>query len=162
MPDIEGGGLEDDDEDWDDFDSHADAHRSTNVGLSAGGGGAGACAQPEEPEPEPEPDPFAELGMAPTIGKTKRYNARDANVFGKPSQPSSSMFAMSAMDAGADNAESGWGDSDLGDDLGVTERRRLAEERREARRREREGTASPGKREQKRSALRVAATKVSE
>ena len=55
--------------------------------LVLGGGGAGACAQPEEPEPEPEPDPFAELGMAPTIGKTKRYNARDANVFGKPSQP---------------------------------------------------------------------------
>ena len=146
-PDIEGGGFGvDDDEEWDDFDA---PNNSAAIAV-------------EEPQPEPEPDPFAGFDMAPTINKTKRHNVREVNVFAKPAVPSSSMFAMGA-EAPDEGAGGGWGDADLGDDLGVNERRRMAEERREARRKEREAAqgSSPGSRE-KRSGLKGMALKVNE
>ena len=148
MPDIEGGGFgADDDEEWDDFDAPTNS----------------AVAVEEEPQPEPEPDPFAGFDMAPTINKTKRHNVREVNVFAKPAVPSSSMFAMSA-EAPDEGAGGGWGDADLGDDLGVNDRRRAAEERREARRKEREAaqSSSPDSHKQKRSGLKAAALKVNE
>ena len=161
VPDLEGGVVDEDGEEWDDFNarpSHPSSHSR----------GRPPPPQPSahpiytaaEPEPEPEPDPFAGFDMAPKIGKTKRHNAREANVFAKPAVPSSSMFSMD-NDAQLDGAGEGggWGDADLGDDLGVNERRRVAEERREARKKEREAAGSSG-RETKRP-LKVAATKVS-
>ena len=112
-----------------------------------------------EPEPEPEPDPFADMGMAPVINKTKRHQAQ--SVFAKPAAPSSSKFAMGANDIeledGGGSPGGGWGDDDLGDELGINARRQAVEERRQARRKQREVEATPKERRHG-----LAATKVTE
>jgi hypothetical protein len=154
--DLEAGG--DDGEEWDDF-------PEDNIGGSGGGSG-GTCGgaashavhvvEEPEPEPEPEPDYFAEIGgMAPKISPTKRHAAQ--SVFAKPAQPSSSRFAMNPDEEIA--AGDGWGDGDDLGDFGVSEKRRAAKERSEARRKQREDTACRGS--EKRS-LKVAATRVQE
>lgn len=116
-----GGGIGDDDEEWDEF--------PEVVNSSA------APAVPEEPEPEPEPDPFAEMGMGLTLSAikpTKRHVAQ--SVWAQPAAPTSNRFAMTPD---TDAATDAWGDDDLAD-LGVNEKRRAAEQRREQRRRQRE------------------------
>ena len=116
-----GGGIGDDDEEWDEF--------PEVVSSSA------APAVPEEPEPEPEPDPFAEMGMGLTLSAikpTKRHVAQ--SVWAQPAAPTSNRFAMTPD---TDAATDAWGDDDLAD-LGVNEKRRAAEQRREQRRRQRE------------------------
>ena len=170
-PDLEGGGGGefDDDEEWDDFDQPSGAASSPHRRGSAGSphsrsGAAGSpnssAAAAEEEEPEPEPDPFAGFDMAPKIAKTKRHNVQ--SVFAKPAVPASSVFAMSPMDAPDDGSGDGWGDADLGDDLGLNERRRAAEERREARRKQREAQGEGGARGPKPPSLKGMAVKVAE
>ena len=142
--DLEAGGANaDDDEEWDDF---GDAPPRPGAGVSVG--------VPEEPEPEPEPDPFADFGMAPKIEKTKKHVAQ--SMWAQPSAPTCSRFAMDASDSSVGGA---WGDGDdLGDTLGVNERRRVAEQRREERRGRRQQQNEAGAREKP----RLAATKVAE
>ena len=145
--DIEAGGMEDDDdEEWDQFPPAA--------GSGGACGGVEAEAM-EEPEPD-EPDPFAEMGMAPKIKPTKRHAAQ--SVWAQPAAPTNSRFAMAAEDTSA--ADAGWGGEDDLADLGVGERRRVAEQRREQRRRQRE-EGGLGAREKPRG-LKAAATKVNQ
>ena len=149
MPDLEAGGGDEDewsgDDDW----------GPPSGGGGSGGGGASASSPggvSVEEEEEPEPDPFAGMDMAPKIQATKRHQAQ--SVWAKPAASTSSVFAMTD-DAGAD----GWGaDDDLGDTLGVNEKRKAAEQRREQRRRER---GDSGARDKPRSG-RLAATKGAE
>ena len=158
-----GGGGGDGEDDWDDWDSRPSAQ--SNSRPPAGGCRTAAAQQaaPElepEPEPEPEPDPFAEMGMAPVVTKTKRHQAQ--SVFAKPAAPSSSKFAMGIGELEIEDAGGspggGWGDEDLGDELGINARRQAVEERRQARRKQREGEATSKERRQH----GLAATKVTE
>jgi len=113
--DLEGGHAADEDEEWEDFDPQD-------------------VAEPEpEPEPETEVDPFAELGMAPSLKKTKtrRHAAHNPVWGGTTTASTSSRLAMDDDEA----VGSAWSEENALDLR--AEQRKAAEERRRQRAEER-------------------------